>query len=441
MCSAGVCALKRAVADAVEQVSGHLFVAVSGGADSMALLVAAASLRPGMITALHCNFHLRGEESERDQRFVAALCDRLGVRLRCIDFDVAAYMRSHPGRSVEMACRELRYEWFLECVEQQGGDSAVLTGHNADDNAETFFLNLMRGSGLKGLGGIPRRRGRILRPLLSISRQQILDFLADEGETFIVDSTNLGNMYARNYVRNEVIPLLEQRWPQAKAMVAKSQKILRDDLALLEDLLGDLEASSALSFDRLKRSNSPRSMIYYFIRTKGGSPAQAAEMMRAIEANALSGKRWVLGEGEIVKERSEFRYYPDDSCSGEVLKWIGPVRLHVDMLTDLKNYGESIFISPYPAESYEWRSVARGDRMRPLGMKGSRLLSDMMKDAKWSHGEKASAMVLARKKDGVIVWAENLRRSREDQAVVGDLCYVAGRTDALQEYGARWWAE
>ncbi|MDE6438023.1 MAG: tRNA lysidine(34) synthetase TilS, partial [Muribaculaceae bacterium] len=178
-------------------------IALSGGADSVALL--AASVRLGFeVVPLHCNFHLRGAESDRDERFVRSLCARLGLAdwLHLTDFDVYAQMCA-TGESVEMACRTLRYRWFEELAGALGL-TAVAVGHHADDDAETFVLNLMRGTGLRGLAGMPRSRDLFVRPMIGCTRAEVLDFLSTEGLDYVTDSTNLADEYMRNRVRHAV---------------------------------------------------------------------------------------------------------------------------------------------------------------------------------------------------------------------------------------------
>ena len=152
--------------------NGKILAAVSGGADSVALLRVLAALGCNCIAA-HCNFHLRGDEADRDEAFVRKLCLDIDIELRCTDFDVEAYKKSH-GVSTEMACRELRYEWF-ERQRAALGCSVIAVAHHRDDNIETFFLNLVRGSGITGLAGIKPCNGKIVRPLLGSSRDEIIN--------------------------------------------------------------------------------------------------------------------------------------------------------------------------------------------------------------------------------------------------------------------------
>ena len=170
------------------QPGDKVLVALSGGADSVALL--RVLLRLGYVCeAAHCNFHLRGEESLRDEQFVRELAARLDVPLHVIHFDTNEYAASH-GVSVEMAARELRYGWFGQ-LRRECGARVVAVAHHRDDSVETFLLNLVRGTGINGLQGIRPVNGEVVRPLLCVSRAEILEYLASLGQAYVTDSTNL----------------------------------------------------------------------------------------------------------------------------------------------------------------------------------------------------------------------------------------------------------
>ena len=175
-------------------------VGLSGGADSTALLL--ILIRLGYrVHAVHCNFHLRGDESNRDQQFVTDLCNRLGIELEICQYDTQKYASEH-GISIEMAARELRYADF-ERIMQKCGACAVCIAHHRDDSVETVLLNLIRGTGIKP------RNGNIIRPLLCVSRQEIEDWLKEIGQPYVTDSTNLESDYTRN-------TRLQLVWPSAK---------------------------------------------------------------------------------------------------------------------------------------------------------------------------------------------------------------------------------
>lgn len=211
---------------------GSYIVALSGGADSVALLLILKNL--GMpIHAAHCNFHLRGEESERDEQFCVDLCEREGICLHRIHFDTLTYAEKHKV-SIEMAARDLRYRYFAQLARDIEADG-ICVAHHRDDNVETLLLNLLRGSGVDGLAAIAPKNGNILRPLLCISRQDILDYLAEKGQDYVTDSTNLEDDALRNKIRHHVIPLLETLNPAARENIAQSARYLRQAKMMLDD--------------------------------------------------------------------------------------------------------------------------------------------------------------------------------------------------------------
>ena len=185
---------------------GLYIVALSGGADSVALLRILHHLGY-RIEAAHCNFHLRGAESDRDETFVKSLCSSLNIPIHLIHFDTAEYASLHQV-SIEMAARELRYGYFDQLCKDIGA-SAVCVAHHRDDAVETFLMNLLRGSGIHGLTGIRPRNGNVIRPLLCLSRDEIEQYLHSIGQDYVTDSTNLVDDVVRNKVRLNVLPLLK----------------------------------------------------------------------------------------------------------------------------------------------------------------------------------------------------------------------------------------
>ena len=193
-----------------------VIVGLSGGADSTALLL--VLLRLGYrVHAVHCNFHLRGSESDRDRRFAEDLCNRLGVEFTVCDYDTRKFA-SDNGISIEMAARHLRYADF-ERIMTECEASAICIAHHRDDSVETVLLNLIRGTGIKGLTGIKPRNGYIIRPLLCVSRQEIEEWLKQVGQTYVTDSTNLETDYTRNKIRLQLLPLMRSINPSADESV------------------------------------------------------------------------------------------------------------------------------------------------------------------------------------------------------------------------------
>ncbi len=391
---------------------GRILAAVSGGPDSVALLRACMAAAPGRVVAAHCNFSLRGSESDRDAEFVATLCAKLGVELHTVRFSTREYMRENPGLSLEMACRRLRYDWFASLMEAEEIEWLVL-GHNADDNIETLLLNLLRGSGSRGLAGMARERAEIVRPLLSFTRKEILGYLESLGQDYVVDSSNLTSDYRRNFLRNELIPLLETRWPGARKALARSRAALEADSKIVDAAVADVESESCrwLSFRRLEESPDAATLLLYFIRKIGGSPEIAAEMAASWSAASEPGKTWLLAGGEVEKEREGFRIVdPDAGLDTDSYRWTRFSGSWEQLMAYLKERCNMAVALPEGPGHYQLRRARRGDRVEPLGAKGSRLLSDAMRDARWPLWKRKRLVVLER--DGKVVWAEGLVRSR-----------------------------
>ena len=200
-------------------------VALSGGADSVALLLMLHEA--GYQThAAHCNFHLRGEESNRDEEFCVALCSRLDIPLHRVHFDTAIYAEKRKV-SIEMAAREQRYSWFEQLRRQQGLDF-IAVAHHRDDAIETFFINLLRGTGIAGLCGMKALSGHIVRPLLDVSRDDIDRFVAENGLEYIDDRTNATDLYLRNRIRHQLLPLLRDLSPAFDATMSQNLRNLTD---------------------------------------------------------------------------------------------------------------------------------------------------------------------------------------------------------------------
>ena len=217
----------------------RVLLAVSGGIDSMYMLHRAPELFPGASFAVaHCNFRLRGEESDGDEAFVRAECGKLGVECFVERFDTAGYASQH-GVSVEMAARELRYEWFSRLCGERGFD-ALATAHNANDNAETLILNLLRGTGTKGLRGIPD--GKILRPLLGVTRDEIRAWMVAGKHDWREDRTNGENEARRNKIRNQVFPVFAEINPSFVKTLGEDIRRIRQTDDIADDYFREAEA-------------------------------------------------------------------------------------------------------------------------------------------------------------------------------------------------------
>lgn len=275
-------------------------VALSGGADSV---TAALALKGAGIetTALHCNFHLRGEESDRDMKFVEDFCRTHDIALKIKEFDVKSHLSKTKGTSIEMACRDLRYSWFWK--ELKGGDfQRIVTGHNADDNIETFFLNLLRGSGTRGLKGMEEDNGRTWRPLLRFHRRDILAYLKEKGETYVTDSTNLEDDFRRNFLRNRVLPLMKEEWKGLEAAMDKSLANLTAENMIVEDAIRQVlpEEGSPLDVAVVLDFPAPLLLIKRFVDPLKPYVTTPEEILSAIKANKPQVRTWKLRRGIIT---------------------------------------------------------------------------------------------------------------------------------------------
>ena len=217
---------------------GKYIIALSGGADSVSLLLVLKHLESELgitLEAAHCNFHLRGDESLRDEQFCQQLCRRLHVPLHLVHFDTHAYADLHHV-SIEMAARDLRYAYF-EQLRRDIHAHDICVAHHRDDSVETLLLNLVRGTGLRGLRGIQPRNAHIIRPLLSHSRQQIEQYLDALGESYVTDSTNLHNDVKRNKIRLNVIPLLRELNPSASQSIFETSLRVTEALKIFDDAI------------------------------------------------------------------------------------------------------------------------------------------------------------------------------------------------------------
>ena len=380
----------------------RLLVALSGGADSVALLRALLELGYDCVAA-HCNFHLRGDESMRDERFVRDLCQRLGVELHVQDFDVEAYKRLHRGVSTEMACRSLRYDWFYELT-MALKCRPVAVAHHADDNLETFFLNLLRGTGINGLVGMRTydRWARIVRPMLGVTRGQVLQYLHDIGQDYVTDSTNLQNDYRRNRLRNVVLPAIDREFDNARQRIADTMRHLDDERELLDYLVARIEEDDVGFYDedtgdwcycrqKLLEAPKPGMMLYALLRRSGFNRTQCDQAVKA-----SVGATFHTSSHTLTVERKSFLVQRNTSSSdgqssdGEIVvdfdrQWHLQGRLEAvagrePFATTMVDGKRRVAFGPgiRRCTRVALRHWRKGDRMRPFGMRGTKLISDLL---------------------------------------------------------------
>ncbi len=415
----------------------RLLVGLSGGADSMALLDVLRCLGHDCLP-VHVNFQLRGEESQRDEEFVRQYCQNQGIRLMVETLPAKPYAEEHH-LSIEMAARELRYRRFEELRIQEQADYLAV-GHHSDDDLETFFLNLLRGSGPKGLCGMKPLQGNILRPLLCVSREEILHYLEYRGISHITDSSNLSTEFRRNRLRLELLPLLESVEPAARKNIGRSIHLLKESERLYETLMEEeyarwtdktqadialLEASpvaKGLFHKWLSDFGFSSSTIFQIWENRQGQSGQMYES--ATHRLLLDRQVWHL-EAKSEKSQKEnadsefILIQKDDRCVKCPLPGNPP--LEVDMTEIPQGQNPMDYLSRQPEElcidgsrlifPLRLRFARPGDRFRPFGMQGSRLLSDFLTDLKCSRFEKERCLVLCNG-DGEIIWVVGRRASQ-----------------------------
>lgn len=418
--------VKRTVdAHGLLRPAGGVIVAVSGGADSVALLVALSRLGYDCVAA-HCNFHLRGEESNRDMHHVEDLCRRLDIDLYIKDFDVAA-RRKLTGESLEMACRELRYKWFYELLDRDCAQ-AIAVGHHREDQVETFFLNLMRGAGVLGLAGMRYRNEHIVRPLLDVSRLDIENFLRENGIDWVDDSTNASADFARNRIRNILVPELERLFPASVDGILRTMSNLRENAGFLSHAVNRL-MEPYMSPDRGEinlealAGGEPyaAAMLFEYLRGEGFNRTQTDDMLRAA---ARSGGAFAAGDshlrevdhGILRAPRARVAMKDDAVDINPAREIFAPVHIritHHDVaeFAPVRDSAVAYLDSAALEGSHKWqlRRWRRGDRMTPYGMSGSKLVSDIMAAGRLSAAEKQNVRLLTR--DGEILWVVGLRAS------------------------------
>ncbi|MCM1356597.1 MAG: tRNA lysidine(34) synthetase TilS [Staphylococcus sp.] len=409
--------------------SDKIIVGLSGGADSVALLLILSHLGYDCLAA-HCNFHLRNEESTRDEDFCRGLCSRHGIEIIVRDFDVPERCRA-TGESIEMACRGLRYEWWnsLLC---EGKGSVIAVGHHKEDNVETFFLNLLRGSGIAGLKAMMPRAINIIRPLLETSKAEILAYLEEMGESFVVDSSNLSNDYKRNRLRNLILPEIEKMFPGAMDSIAYSVTCLRENYDLytcLTDRLREkyIGKDGVVDLNRIIANEQDARMVIFEILSKTGiNMSQVDNILVSLNsetANRTSGQifkatgiSYLLNRGKLIPLQDE----EDSNDTISIKSLDNPpfscyrmdtgvffTRRTNKTLDSSALYLDSRVLEGDPV--FTLRPWFKGDRIRPYGMKGSRLVSDLLSDAKYSLADKRNVRILA--VNDKILWVIGLRAS------------------------------
>ncbi len=401
-------------------VSKHhrLLVALSGGGDSMALLHLLNTLG-FKCQAAHCNFHLRGAESDGDEAFVREYCREIGVPLHVHHFNTEDEARER-GISIEMAARDLRYRWFWHLVETEKLDFLV-TGHHGDDMIETFFLNLARGTGLRGLKGMQPLKGKLLRPLLRFRRESIEAYCEVHGISYRTDSTNSDTSIRRNYVRHHLVPAMNtlnssffNTMVQNFRNISEVWEIFAKEVGDIKKQIVAVEADNMLIPIKLIASHPQRSTVLFeILRPFHFNASVVNEIIQSLEG--IPGKQFFSRSHRLVRDRYNLVVVPLEG-PGEDLWYIDsdveqidtPVELQLRVFEREPSFSFSrnrrlahfdADLVDFPLELRHWRP---GDQFRPLGMDNFKKLSDFFVDDKFSLVEKEETWLLV--SGGEIVW-------------------------------------
>ncbi|MDE6778491.1 MAG: tRNA lysidine(34) synthetase TilS [Alistipes sp.] len=399
----------------------RILLTVSGGVDSMVMLrlFVECGYRVGVA---HCNFQLRGQESDEDEVLVERHARSLGAEFYNRRFETTAEME-RTGESMEMAARRLRYAWF-DALSREHGYSVIAIAHHADDSVETFFINLLRGTGLRGLTGIGMQVGRIVRPLMFASRKEILEYAVQHRIAYREDSSNRSTKYLRNKIRLGLIPRIRE-------INSKFTDLMRRNIARLTEAQTFIDAAmekvravavervggmDVIHVDRIDAAFPRGFVLYELLNSAYGFKGDVCDSLcRALESDA-TGRRFhskeytaCIDRGTVVVARTS----PDDPCEVEVRKgalrsYCGNAVLYFEQcdIALIKDYGVPENIAQLDADLLQWPLTLRrwreGDWFVPFGMSGRKKVSDFLIDAKVSMAEKERQFVLLSGDD--IVW-------------------------------------
>ena len=404
------------------------------------------------IAFAHCNFHLRGDDSDRDERFVTKFAKENNIPIYIKHFDTEAYAKEN-SLSIEMAARELRYAWFKELKEIHNFDKVALA-HHGDDQIETFFINFLRGSGIKGLKGMKPQNDFYIRPLLWSNRNEIEAFAKENEIQWVEDYTNQETVYLRNKIRHNIIPIFDEMKNNARQCLNFSidclssendlyRSLLEEKFASIEHVDGDCRSIDVKYF--LENENG-RQLLFEWVRRYGFNFNQAESMYEAMK----SGKSGVMfyndnirhqdtktprhqvsvqkdkieifeereGEEEIIIESQNFRISKSQNFSNSVTKQLSnSATQQLSLSTYVKDADFKLIKDPKVAAQFDMDKIAfplklrhwkKGDRFKPLGMKGSKLLSDFFNDLGFSEYQKRNVWIME-DSNGLILWVVGYR--------------------------------
>lgn len=398
----------------------RLLLAISGGIDSVVMceLFHKSGIQ---FDIAHCNFSLRGEESDGDELFVRSLAERLNVNVHVKKFDTQSYAVKE-GVSIQMAARDLRYLWFKQLALDHAYDKIAIA-HNLNDQAETFFINLLRGTGIAGLRAMKPNHEGIIRPLLIFSREEIISFASENECSFREDSSNASDKYLRNRIRHHLLPLLKELQPELYPIFSENLERLADTETVY---LNEIERQRQLNvyvsgkrhlinIERLNLLNPLQTYLFEFLKPFGFNETAVSQLISVL--SDIPGKVFLSATHRLVKDRDSLIIEPLEESrfeSVEVFIEENTVNTDVPFNIEFTNLDRYQFTAFNPSPLIAWidknkltfplclRRMQTGDRFRPLGMKGFRKLSDFLTDLKIPLPDKQNTWVITSGPD--IVW-------------------------------------
>ncbi len=404
----------------------RILVAVSGGVDSVVMLNLLH--RAGYALAVaHCNFQLRGKDADADALFVQNLAKTYQIPFFVKTCDARTYAIKEKI-SIEMAARRLRYDWFEE-LQQLHGFQKLAVGHNKDDDAETFFIKLLRGSGLEGLKGMMPLRGKIMRPLLFAPRSEIMAYALKHRLAFREDATNASDDYLRNRIRHKLLPFLEKEYPGARRAVADTLDNLKTTATVFRQLMEEkktvlLEPTGSgfrISKTHLRQLKPLQAWLYFLLEDFGFRQNRVSELAKAITTKQ-TGQFFYSDRFVLLNDRDDLLIREKKNRTREEffirdlhVSLTAPVALQFETFprTQQKDFHAPLTVAFLDAEKLKLplklRHWQRGDRFVPFGMQGSKLLSDFFTDEKLNRFEREKVWLLL--SDEEIVWVVGYRIS------------------------------
>ena len=397
-----------------------LLIAISGGVDSVVLTHLLHELNFD-ISLAHCNFQLREKESDLDEEFIELLAQKTSNQIFKIKFDTEQFALKNK-LSTQIAARELRYNWFQEVIKKHNFDY-VLTAHHADDNLETFLINLTRGSGLDGFTGIPKINGNIVRPLLAFSREEILAYAKTNTIDWREDASNATTKYIRNKIRHKVLPVLKEINPNLLETFAKTLENLQESKQIIEDRIADISSEAVnskydilkINIEKINQLSNPKAYLYQLLKEYSFTEWNDVSNL----LSAQSGKQIFSKTHRLIKDRAflllsknvisnEKELFLIDESQSEI---IHPIHLNFEVVQQKSTENkQTIYVDKdllkYPLIVRKWQN---GDYLYPLGMQGKKKLSKYFKDEKLSLLEKENTWLLCNS-ENEIIWVLNYRQ-------------------------------